>query len=430
MTWRGKLGLISLGACLPLAILSGAVGYFYLAAAVRPTAPPDNAPATRPWGAVDFETIDTNDASGLQRTIADSFKAEAASDFDANRDGTKEYDLLALSGGGSYGAFGAGVLCGWTDRGNRPDFKVVTGVSTGSLQATSAFLGSAYDGLIKRLYTSITNDDIFEKRSLVGGLVADGTLDSAPLRRLLDTAIDDKVLAVVAEKHRRGRRLFVGTTNMDASDFVMWDMGAIAASGRPDARQRYIDVLVASCSVPVLFPPVYFDVTVNGKTYHEMHADGGAEAQVFFRGFMLDVEDALADAGISVSHVKARLFIIRNGYADVRRFYTAVQPSTVAIASATIEKLFKISASSSLYRIYVLANRYHMQFNLRCIPSDYDLTFDSLDFDAPGMKKLFDLGYRVGRDSDDWIKAPPGLDPDELVRAQNPTSAPAAPRSR
>jgi len=416
MTWRSKLGFVLLGASIPIVLIGVAFAFFYGSLKVRPPAPPPNVPASLPWGAVDLETFHTDDASGLQQTIAASFKAEQPSDFDADRDGVKEYDLLALSGGGSYGAFGAGVLCGWSARGTRPDFKVVTGVSTGSLQATPAFLGSEYDGLMKRLYTEITNSDIYEKRSLIGGLVADGTMDTAPLRRLLDAAIDDKVLAAVAAKHARGHRLFVGTTNMDASDFVMWDMGAIASSRRPDARQRYIDVLVASCSVPVLFPPVYFDVNVGGTKYYEMHADGGAEAQVFFRGFMLDLEDALQDAGINAAHVKGRLFIIRNGKADDRHVYAAVEPRTVSIASATIEKLFKISSSASLYRIYVLASRYHIEFNLRCIPADYPLPFESLDFDSTGMKALFEVGYKMAKQGDDWIKAPPGLDPDELFR--------------
>ncbi len=416
MTWRSKLSYILLGASIPIALVGITVGVFYHSLKVRPPAPPPDVPASLPWGAVDLETFHTDDASGLQETIAASFKSEQASDFDSNRDGVKEYDLLALSGGGSYGAFGAGVLCGWSERGTRPDFKVVTGVSTGSLQATPAFLGKDYDALMRRLYTEIESADIYEKRSLIDGLISDGTMDTAPLRRLLDKAIDDKVLAAVAAKHLSGHRLFVGTTNMDASDFVMWDMGAIAASKRPDARQRYIDVLVASCSVPVLFPPVYFDVNVGGKRYFEMHADGGAEAQVFFRGFMLDLEDALNDAGINLARVKARLFIIRNGKADDRHMYAAVEPRTVSIASATIEKLFKISSTASLYRIYVLASRYHIAFNLRCIPANYPLTFDSLDFNSAGMQKLFDVGYKMAKDGDDWLKAPPGLDPDELFR--------------
>ena len=146
-----------------------------------------------------------------------------------------------------------------------------------------------------------------------------------------------------------------------------------------------------------------------------MHSDGGAEAQVFLRGFMLDVEDALEGAGLARGEVKARLFVIRNGRADDRPGYASVKPMTLAIAEATIGKLFKITAAASLYRMYVLANRYGVEFNLRCIPDDYPLDFDGLDFDRQRMNTLYNHGYELGRGSADWLHAPPDLDPDELV---------------
>jgi hypothetical protein len=284
-----------------------------------------------------------------------------------------------------------------------------------SASAPKLFTYVRYDPLLTRFYTTTTNDNIFRRRSTLTSLFADGTLDSTPLRRLLEGAIDDDVFAAVAAKHRAGHRLFIGTSNMDANEFAIWDMGAIAASGRPDARRRYIDVLVASASVPVVFPPVYFDVDIDGKTYYEMHSDGGAEAQVFLRGFMLDVEDALEGAGLARGEVKARLFVIRNGRADDRPGYASIKPMTLAIAEATIGKLFKITAAASLYRMYVLANRYGVEFNLRCIPDDYPLDFDGLDFDRPRMNTLYHHGYELGRESADWLHAPPDLDPDELV---------------
>jgi len=424
MRWKHTATLLILGALIPVLIVAAGLTAIYLAGSRRPTPPPDAAAYGTPWGSVDLETVDTLTPSGVQTTITEALRSEDSAD--RGSDGRLHYDFLALSGGGSYGAFGAGMLCGWTDRGDRPDFKVVTGISTGALQATPAFLGSAYDPLLKRFYTTTTNDSIFRRRSTLTSLFADGTLDSTPLRRLLEGAIDDDVLAAVAAKHRAGHRLFIGTSNMDANEFAIWDMGAIAASGRPDARRRYIDVLVASASVPVVFPPVYFDVDIDGKTYYEMHSDGGAEAQVFLRGFMLDVEDALEGAGLARGEVKARLFVIRNGRADDRPGYASIKPMTLAIAEATIGKLFKITAAASLYRMYVLANRYGVEFNLRCIPDDYLLDFDGLNFDRPRMNTLFNHGYELGRGSADWLHAPPDLDPDELV--PTPATAPASDR--
>jgi len=256
MRWKHTAALLILGAMIPVLLMAAGLTAIYRAGSRRPTPPPDAADYGTPWGAVDLETIDTLTPSGVQTTITEALRSEDIAD--RGSDGRLHYDFLALSGGGSYGAFGAGVLCGWTERGDRPDFKVVTGISTGALQATPAFLGSAYDHLLKRFYTTITNDNIFRRRSTVTTLFADGTLDSTPLRRLLEGAIDDDVFAAVAAKHRAGHRLFIGTSNMDANEFAIWDMGAIAASGRsmarpttrctPMAARRRRSSCVGSCS--------------------------------------------------------------------------------------------------------------------------------------------------------------------------------------
>lgn len=418
MAWKKTAALLGLGAAIPIVLLAATAAVLALRMERRTAAPPAGAATARPWGAVDLETFDTHVPSGMQRTIADSIRLEDPREFDRDGDGVREYDFLALSGGGAHGAYGAGLLCGWSQRGDRPNFKVVTGISTGALQATPAFLGPDYDPLLKRFYTEIDTADIYRKRGPVAAITHDATCDTAPLRRLLDGAIDEAVLAAVARKHAAGHRLFIGTANMDANEFTIWDMGAIAASGRPDARRRYVDVLVASASVPVLFPPVYFDVEIDGRRCREMHCDGGAEAQVFLRGFMLDVEDALEGAGLTTGEVQGRLFVIRNGRTDDRPGYAAIAPSTLSIAEATIEKLFKVSSTSSLYRMYVLADRYGVAFNFRCIPQDFEVGFPALQFDRAGMNRLFELGFRTGRESDEWAKSPPDIDPDELADAE------------
>ncbi len=237
MRWKHTAALLILGAMIPVLLMAAGLTAIYRAGSRRPTPPPDAADYGTPWGAVDLETIDTLTPSGVQTTITEALRSEDIAD--RGSDGRLHYDFLALSGGGSYGAFGAGVLCGWTERGDRPDFKVVTGISTGALQATPAFLGSAYDHLLKRFYTTITNDNIFRRRSTVTTLFADGTLDSTPLRRLLEGAIDDDVFAAVAAKHRAGHRLFIGTSNMDANEFGGWsDTGRGMARLADDRRTR------------------------------------------------------------------------------------------------------------------------------------------------------------------------------------------------
>src|SRR5437879_3301160 len=183
---------------------------------------------------------------------------------------------LALSTGGGDGAFGAGLLNGWSQSGKRPEFSVVTGVSTGSLMAPFAFIGATRDDGLKRAYTEYTAGDIFEDVKTPESLV-----DTWPLKRLIAKKATPELLAQIAEAHRQGRRLFVATTNLDAQRGTIWNMGAIAAKGDEAALKLFRNILAASTAIPGLFPPVLIDVEANGKKTQEMHADGGLAAQVF-----------------------------------------------------------------------------------------------------------------------------------------------------
>ena len=190
----------------------------------------------------------------------------------------REHNYLAISGGGQRGAFGAGLLCGWTEAGTRPEFTVVTGVSTGALIAPFAFLGPEYDHVIKELYTSYSTTDIVKPRSSLKTLLGDAATDSTPLREKLVRYIDEDVMAAIAAEYKKGRVLDIVTTNLDAARPVAWNIGRIASSGSPHALQLIRDVMLASASIPAAFPPVMFDVEANGKRYDELHVDGGATA--------------------------------------------------------------------------------------------------------------------------------------------------------
>ena len=183
---------------------------------------------------------------------------------------------LALSTGGGDGAFGAGLLNGWSESGKRPEFSVVTGVSTGALMAPYAFVGASQDPGLKRAYTEYNAGDIFEDTKTPESLV-----DTWPLKRLIAKEVTPELLAQVAEGHKKGRRLFVATTNLDAQRAVVWNMGAIAAKGDEAALKLFRDILAASTAIPGLFPPVLIEVEANGKKTQEMHADGGLGAQIF-----------------------------------------------------------------------------------------------------------------------------------------------------
>ena len=179
------------------------------------------------------------------------------------------------------GAFGAGLLIGWTKAGTRPEFNMVTGVSTGALSAPFAFLGSDYDEQLKAIYTTISTKDVVAERGFTDIIFNDAMADTEPLRNLLAKFITADVVEAIGEEHKKGRRLFVGTVNIDAGRSVIWNLGAIANSDRPDKIELLHKVLRASASIPVAFPPVIFTVEKNGKNYEEIHVDGGTGSQVF-----------------------------------------------------------------------------------------------------------------------------------------------------
>ena len=98
--------------------------------------------------------------------IVKSIHQEHDSDILRKQDGSTFYNILALSGGGANGAFGAGFLCGWTQAGTRPKFKIVTGISTGTIIATLAFLGTEYNEVLKDIYTTATTSTVINKKNL------------------------------------------------------------------------------------------------------------------------------------------------------------------------------------------------------------------------------------------------------------------------
>jgi hypothetical protein len=422
MSMSGRLRWLAAGALLVFVIELIIVLAARVDVSTRPPAPPEQAGLPFPWGAEEVDAAQAAPDAEFERSLEESFAQESAAEFDADGDGVRTYPILALSGGGANGAFGAGFLCGWSAAGTRPDFKVVTGVSTGSLQATLAFVGSQYDAQLAAIYQHPT-PEIYRSRGVLAGLFNDAINDMSPLADLIAHYATPEVLAAIAEKHRRGYRLYVGTTNMDTQEFVIWDMGRIAASDRPDAAERFRSVLLASCSVPVMFPPVYFKLEHAGNTYHEMHVDGSTYAQVFLRGFLLDLDDALEDVGITSDNARIILYVIKNGNLAPGEFRQTVAPRTVSIATATIEGLFRLAMEAALYRMYVLAHRYGIEFNLAFLPLEVGRELDPVDFAPEGTRRLFDAGYGLASDGYAWHRHPPGLDPDELYTE---TGAPAA----
>ena len=207
--------------------------------------------------------------------------------------------FLAVSGGGDNGAYAAGLLNGWTAAGTRPEFKLVTGISTGALIAPFAFLGPKYDATLKTVCTTISPKDVIAPRSLIGGFMSDAMADNAPLWALTRKSVTTELLKEIAAEYARGRFLLVATTDLDARRGIIWDMGKIASYGTPQALDLFVSIMIASASIPAGFPPTMIDVEVDGKRYQEMHVDGGTLAQVFVYPASMRIRDDAAAAGVT-----------------------------------------------------------------------------------------------------------------------------------
>lgn len=388
----------------------------------RPTPPPAGEVYALPWGAVPVESWDKASQDAFQASLAASMRARVAQIRAQDPQAKIPYRVLTLSGGGSRGAFGAGLLIGLTEIGERPRFDVVTGISTGALMATHAFLGPEYDEDL-RLYTRIDNDDVFVERGPLAALSKDALLDTAPLREVLAGYITERTLAAVAAEQAKGRRLFIGTTNLDANTFTVWDMGAIATSNRPDKLQRYRDIVLASASFPIAFPPVYIEVERDGAAYTQMHVDGGMRETVFFYDFLEEYRDARESIGLTREQVHAELYLLNNGTVYNTAQYRPVEGKALAIAGASINSLMRKVTLSSLYRLWVLALSNGADFHFAYIPPDVELSDNALNFDREEMNRLFDYGYRRALAGEAWHTQRAPETREELARLIDPRNS-------
>ena len=313
-------------------------------------------------------------------------------------------NLLAISGGAEDGAFGAGVLVGWSDAGTRPVFDLVTGVSSGALIAPFAFLGRDHDSQLREIFTKYGRKDIFTYN--VSGLLEGSSLtDDAPLARLIAKYVDDSFLQEIARERLKGRILLIGTTNLDTQRPVLWDMGRIAMSNNRDAITLFRKILLASATLPGVFPPVRIQVRVGGQDYDELHVDGGVTRQVFIAPSLFPFVPHDQKPGRLAT--KSRLYVIRNGKIDPE--WQSVNENVLSITQRSISTLIKNQGIGDLFRIYAVTKREGMDFNLASIPSDFTDTSKE-PFDQRYMIALFDRGYDLASHNYSWAKAPPGMD--------------------
>jgi predicted acylesterase/phospholipase RssA len=310
--------------------------------------------------------------------------------------------FLAISGGGDKGAFAAGLINGWTAAGDRPQFKLVTGVSTGALIAPFAFLGAAYDQPLREFYTTSSSEDIFEARSLLTAMTSDAMADTEPLRELIRKHVNRALLDSIAAEYAKGRELWIATTNLDNLQRYIWNMTRIASSRDPAAVDLFVSLMLASAAIPGEFPPVLIEVEAHGQTFHEMHVDGGATAQVFVYPIGLDFNTLTREHGASRER---SLYVIRNARLDPD--WAQVERKTFSIAKRAISSLIQTQSVGDLYRIYLEAERDGLDFNLAHIPSSFKAPHGE-PFNTEYMRALFDVGYDLAAKGYAWEKTPPG----------------------
>jgi predicted acylesterase/phospholipase RssA len=316
-----------------------------------------------------------------------------------------EVQLLAVSGGGENGAFGAGLLCGWTDQGTRPTFELVTGISTGALIAPFAYLGPGYDPQLRAVYTGLSPDKVLTSRFITAALFDDALADNHPLFTTISSYVNEEMQAAIAKGYDEGRLLLIGTTDLDAQQPVIWNIGAIAKSGHPRALETIRRVLLASSALPGIFPPTMFDVTLDGRSYQEMHVDGGAFAQAFlYPAALTRGRQERMRRGEQV--VPAVAYVIRNGRLDPD--WASVERRTLSIAERAISAMTTASGYNDVVRMYTNTQRDGIGFNLAYIGTDFTQKLPT-PFDPGYMRALFDYGYQRGRRGYDWAHKPPLL---------------------
>ena len=336
-----------------------------------------------------------------------SLKQDTNDCFSIDDHGNKTYSVLVISSGAENGAYGSGLLKGWSQSGSRPVFKIVTGTSTGAIMAPFAFLGSAYDRRLEEIYTTHSTKDVFRSKIIPW----DSLVRNWPLERLIKKYFDKQLLQEIAKEYYKGRRLYIGTTNLDAQKLVVWNMGEIAALGNDKALGLFRKIILASVSMPGAFPPVYFQVKAHGKIYDEMDMDGGVTKQIFLPYEVLQdfkkAPEIQPGMNSNSSKLRYKIYIIRNTFSDP--IWMQVPDKIISIVIRTIDTIIKAQSIGDIYQLYALTKLGNGDFNLACIPAGY-IRHDKEFFDLVEMKRLFDLGFKEASRGYHWRKTPLGLD--------------------
>jgi len=348
-----------------------------------------------PYTASDAADSRVLDVDGLRR-----YTDEPAVKFLADGNvSTPIKTYLALSGGGADGAYGAGVLNGWTAAGTRPNFSIVSGVSTGAIIAPFAFLGPQYDDTLREIYTSGIAESLLDSPKIFQAVFGSGLFGNARLRELVARYVGPELLAQIAREEAKGRRLLVVTTDLDTQRTAIWDMGKIAAIGTPEALKLFRDVVAASASIPLVFPPILIEAEAQGKRFQEMHVDGGVMTPV------LTLPDAILFQGHALpKNSRFDIYILVNN--KLERDFEVVPNGTIDVASRSLGSITKAQTRSVVLSTYEFARRNRVGFNLSYVSRDYPAT-DSEGFNTAYMRALYQYGFEKASGGHAWTGTPP-----------------------
>jgi len=366
--------------------------------ATRPPALPEAHAKKLPWGAIDLD-INQRGAFTLRDSLGSTLRKKA---YAYSNHGSKvPFNILTLSGGGTRGAYGAGLLSGWTDSGDIPEFDIVTGVSTGAVMATFVFLGGDELKKVERFYTTLYTDDIYTS-SWLSFFGSAYLMNPKPLKAIFARNFNEELLNRVAAEHAKGRRLYIGSTNLDTGQLVVWDMGAIASSDRADKYQRFADIIYASSALPIFLPPQYFSVEIEDKTYYQMHVDGGIYTHAFMIGLFVNWIDILKLSDKANHNFDVTLYTIANRKYRNRTYYDPVDQSPASIIGAYIETETDLLFDRSIYRLYTSCKQKGIKFRMAAVPKNINHVDDATEFNPEKMTELFNEGYKNAIKGVNW----------------------------
>lgn len=369
--------------------------------ATRPIPLPEEYAHKLPWGAIDLD-INSPQECSIKNSLGKVLTQKAKKYRDVND--SVPMDILALTGGGSRGAFGTGLLVGWTKRGTIPNFDIVTGISTGAVMAPFVFLGKEELKKVEYFYTKMHTEEIFTS-SLFHIFGHGYIMNAKPLKKLFKENFDKEFLEKIAQEHKKGRRLYIGTTNIDTGQLTVWDMGAIASSDRVDKYKRFRDIIYASTALPVYLPPEYIEVEVDNKKYYQMHVDGGIYTQVFMIGLLVNWSEVLHFDRDDNTNFDATLYTVANRKYRQRDIYKPIEQAPLDIIEAYVLTEMDLLFDRSMYRLYYSTQQKDINFKMATIPKKMQDIIDiPTEFDPTKMTELFNLGYKIGYEGVQWQK--------------------------